>query len=69
MLVAGELHACVLELPSTLDEYLAMSVHHDLRDRFVVQKRLDRSVAEHVVDDAGDQELPFLRRDPFLRAS
>ena len=33
------------------------------------QKRLDRSVAEYVVDDAGDQELPFLLRDPFLRAS
>jgi hypothetical protein len=46
-----------------------MSVHHDLRNRFVVQKRFDRSVAEYVVDDAGDQELPFLRRDPFLRAS
>src|SRR5712692_2152859 len=40
-----------LDDPVALDEHLARCVDHDLLDLGVVKQRLDRAVAEHVVDD------------------
>ena len=43
-----------------LDVYLLVPVDHDLRDLRVGQQILQRSKAEHVVDDDLDHPLPLL---------
>ncbi len=65
VILAREPHIGLAHEPATLDEDLLVAVDHDLGDRRVAQERIDRPVAEHVVDDSFDQPRALFGRQPL----
>ena len=68
VLIVAETDVGELELALPLDIDLGEAVHHDVGDRFVAQQRLERSQANHVVDDRRAEQflLAAVERQPLL---
>src|SRR5215203_3018804 len=49
-----------LEDAVALDEHLRISVYQDIRDRRILQERLDWPKAQQLVEDVADEGLPLL---------
>ncbi len=60
--VVGEAGVGLVEHTCALDEHLVVAVHHHLGDPVVAQERIDRPVAEHLVDHVLDDALALVRR-------
>ena len=63
--VVGEPCVGLVQHAGALDEHLVVAVHHHLGDRVVAQERIDRPVAEHLVDHVLDDPLALLGGDPL----
>ena len=63
--VVGEAGVGLVEHARALDEHLVVAVHHHLGDRVVAQERIDRPVAEHLVDHVLDDPLALVPGDPL----
>ena len=55
-----EADRCQLENPATLDKDLRVGVHQDVVDRRILQQRLERAEAGHLVDDIRDDPVLLL---------
>ena len=63
--VVGEAGVGLVEHACALDEHLVVAVHHHLGDPVVAQERIDRPVAEHLVDHVLDDALALVPGDPL----
>ena len=63
--VVGEAGVGLVEHTCALDEHLVVAVHHHLGDPVVAQERIDRPVAEHLVDHVLDDALALVAGDPL----
>ncbi len=68
LLGIGEDDVAPLDLPLALDPELVERVAHDLGDAVVGEQRLERPVAERVLEHLLDEALALNRRDPDVLA-
>ena len=63
MVVIVELHLREFQLAHALDEDLIRPIDHDLADGLILMQGLDRSQAQHIVDDIIDHLPAVIMRD------
>ncbi len=51
------------ELAVALDVHLVVAIHEDVRDVAILQQLLERTEAEQLVEDVGDQVLSFVQAE------